>query len=168
MKITSFLARLSGTVTFADGTTSMLHSQCDDTQQWSIDKGQSLEATKQVAWYIKHGDYPYWDGLTNMINSVLTGTDLLFEFDFTQGRPAVQRIINDMVARFEMIFTLNDGTTISTAAILTGANNILTVEIPGGIFTNLPNTPTNAVEITTKLTNMFKWIMDEVLLAPAP
>ena len=27
MKITSFLARLSGTVTFADGTTSMLHSQ---------------------------------------------------------------------------------------------------------------------------------------------
>ena len=103
-----------------------------------------------------------------MINSVLTGTDLLFEFDFNQGLPAVQRTINDMVARFDMIFTLNDGTTISTAAILTGANNILTVEISGGIFTNLPTVPTNAAAMTTKLRNMFSWIMDEVLLAPAP
>ena len=151
-RITSFLVRVSGLVTFSDQTSSVFHVQSDDTQSWSIDVSESFGTTSQIG-----SNTSFYDILSQALGYTWT------------NRANIRKTITDMIARTDITFALDDGTTNYAAMVIQGQNT----NTKGRISTNEPainivpdsfsvSLPTNIVAFMTKIQTDLGLIMSGV------
>jgi len=107
-RITSVVARYSGTVSFTDNTKEYFHCQMEDDRLWSVDADGSHSAQEEVTWATNDAGYIYYARqnltLTNglpFLSSAVVDTNYVV--------PA--KTINGVVYHGEVLFALDDGTT---------------------------------------------------------
>ena len=115
--ITSLIVRVSGLVTFSDGSSSVFHVQSDDTQSWSISIPESFDTTSQIG-----SNTSFYDILSQALGFTWT------------NQANIKKVITDMVARTDIVFTLDNGETNYAAMVIQGQNT----NTKGRISTNEP------------------------------
>jgi hypothetical protein len=157
-KITSGNFRLSGVVAFADNTVTNFHVQGEDPRSFSVAAAESLESTRQVAWYEgTRMSYPFWSAFLTAMNSMgIFG----FDYDWIAGMPAVQKQVRDMTLSASFTYTTDDGRThVAFATYDNGIVNHSTYDARAE-----GATPTNRADWLTALRTAMLQIMDQVML----
>ena len=159
-KITSIAARFSGVIAYTDNTVGQFHTQ-SDVLVWSQDQANSVENLKQVSWFepTEHR-YPYWEAIIVGLSSLG-----FMSFGWDTPLPTIQKAINSIAGRFDLIVAFDNNTT--SYAALSASGPVTVGHLPDDIV--LVTAPeiaaaSNIAEIRTQLTTMFKEVMDEVVI----
>jgi hypothetical protein len=156
-KITSVVARYSGTVTFTDNTKQYFHCQMENDRFWAVDPTGSHDAQKKICWFYKPGvgyqawvrQLLAWRGLPFLTNAYIDTVPM-----------AVTQEINDIVLRGEITFALDDNTTYPATLVYDSWGGFQWIT-PGVL------NATNKAEYVDKLETMLKQIVNVANLTPA-
>ena len=120
--ITTMAIRFSGIVAYRDNTVGVFHTSVEGTEAnyvlWSIDQNTSIENLKQVSWADRANRWPWWRAVTLILSS--------FNFmwvDWDTELPILQKEINSMTGRFDLIATFDDNSIATAAAVGSGSVN---------------------------------------------
>ena len=159
-RITSIAARFSGIVAYTDNTVGQYHTQ-SDVLIWSQDQADSVENLKQMSWFEQADhEFPYYA-------AVIIGLSSLgfMGFSWDTPLPAIQKSINGITGRFDLIVAFDDNTT--SYAALSASGPITWGHMPpDAVMIAAPEiaAASNIAEIRTQLTAMFREVMDEVTI----
>jgi len=156
-RIISVAARYSGTVAFTDNTKEYFHCQMENDRLWAVDQDGSRLAEQKVKWFnTPGGGYPYYA----RENQAWRGLPFLSNATLDSNYAVIDKTINDVVMRGEIIFALDDNTSYPATLVYDSWGGYQWIT-PGNLAV------TNLAEYTAKLQNMLLQILSVAVLVPA-